>query len=134
MIATETAVRKLKSFVNGSWEERGGSPLHPITNPTTGDVIAQVPYATAEVARQCLEGHRLPDHPRLRRHFTVSTSLPSCRCGCSPSPSPAATVSFAPQFAENLLRRSSIPPAAFVRPSPLRHCLRHLRCSHPPRL
>ncbi len=48
MIATETAVRKLKFFVNGSWEERGGSSLHPITNPATGDVIAQVPYATAE--------------------------------------------------------------------------------------
>jgi malonate-semialdehyde dehydrogenase (acetylating)/methylmalonate-semialdehyde dehydrogenase len=48
MIATETAVRKLKFFVNGSWEERGGSSLHPITNPATGDVIAQVPYATAD--------------------------------------------------------------------------------------
>jgi malonate-semialdehyde dehydrogenase (acetylating)/methylmalonate-semialdehyde dehydrogenase len=48
MIATEAAVRKLKFFVNGSWEERVGSSLHPITNPATGDVIAQVPYATAE--------------------------------------------------------------------------------------
>jgi malonate-semialdehyde dehydrogenase (acetylating)/methylmalonate-semialdehyde dehydrogenase len=48
MIATETAVRKLKFFVNGTWEELGGSSLHPITNPATGDVIAQVPYATAE--------------------------------------------------------------------------------------
>ena len=48
MIATETAVRKLKFIVNGSWEERGGSSLHPITNPATGDVIAQVPYATAD--------------------------------------------------------------------------------------
>jgi malonate-semialdehyde dehydrogenase (acetylating)/methylmalonate-semialdehyde dehydrogenase len=48
MIATETAVRTLKFFVNGSWEELSGRTLHPITNPATGDVIAQVPYATAE--------------------------------------------------------------------------------------
>jgi malonate-semialdehyde dehydrogenase (acetylating)/methylmalonate-semialdehyde dehydrogenase len=48
MIATETAVRKLKFFVNGSWEELSGRALHPITNPATGDVIAQVPFATAE--------------------------------------------------------------------------------------
>src|SRR5260370_2833776 len=47
MIATETAVRQLKFFVNGSWQEARGSSLHPITNPATGEVIAQVPYATA---------------------------------------------------------------------------------------
>src|SRR6195256_3730441 len=48
MIATETAVRKLKFFVNGSWEEGHGNSLHPIPKPATGDEIAQVPYATAE--------------------------------------------------------------------------------------
>ncbi|HEV8145094.1 MAG TPA: CoA-acylating methylmalonate-semialdehyde dehydrogenase [Bryobacteraceae bacterium] len=45
MIATD--VRTLKFYVNGKWEEAAGSALHPVTNPATGDVIAQVPYATA---------------------------------------------------------------------------------------
>ncbi len=47
MMATETAVRTLKFFVNGAWESSSGQQ-HPVTNPATGEVIAQVPYATAE--------------------------------------------------------------------------------------
>src|SRR5881227_89804 len=47
MIATDTAVRKLKFFVDGAWTNSAGA-LHPVTNPATGEVIAQVPYATAE--------------------------------------------------------------------------------------
>ena len=46
MIATD--VRTLKFYVDGKWEDAAGSALHPVTNPATGDVIAQVPYATAE--------------------------------------------------------------------------------------
>jgi malonate-semialdehyde dehydrogenase (acetylating)/methylmalonate-semialdehyde dehydrogenase len=48
MIATETAVRTLKFYTNGNWEEAHGRALHPIANPATGQVIAQVPYATSE--------------------------------------------------------------------------------------
>ncbi len=48
MIASETKVRTLEFYVNGKWEPAAGSTLHPITNPATGDMIAQVPYATAE--------------------------------------------------------------------------------------
>src|SRR5712691_9553452 len=48
MMATETAVRKLKFLVNGSWEEAPERSSHPITNPASGEVIAEVPYATAE--------------------------------------------------------------------------------------
>src|SRR5437588_2172501 len=47
MIATDTAVRKLKFFVDGAWDNSAGA-MHPVTNPATGEVIAQVPYATAE--------------------------------------------------------------------------------------
>ena len=47
MIATETAVRTLKFYIDGHWEDGQVRPLHPITNPATGQVIAQVPYATA---------------------------------------------------------------------------------------
>src|SRR5262249_25100615 len=46
MIATETAVRRLNFLVNGTWGQSSDRSRHPITNPSTGDVIAQVPYAT----------------------------------------------------------------------------------------
>src|SRR5579872_2258948 len=48
MIAAETSIRELKFLVNGAWEAKPERSLHPITNPATGEVIAQVPYATAE--------------------------------------------------------------------------------------
>jgi len=47
MIASETAVRTLDFYVNGKWEAAGGSSTHPVMNPATGEVIAQVPFATA---------------------------------------------------------------------------------------
>ncbi|MGA3040252.1 MAG: CoA-acylating methylmalonate-semialdehyde dehydrogenase [Bryobacteraceae bacterium] len=48
MTATETAGRTVKFYTNGSWEDAPGRGLHPIANPATGEVIAQVPYATAD--------------------------------------------------------------------------------------
>ncbi len=58
MIATETSVRTLKFYVNGKWEDAAGDGLHPVTNPATGEVIAQVPYATAaEVERVARLAH-----------------------------------------------------------------------------
>jgi len=48
MIAAETAVRTVKFYTNGNWEEAPQRALHPITNPATGAAIAQVPYATAD--------------------------------------------------------------------------------------
>ena len=48
MTATDTAVRRLKFFVNGNWEQAADRALHPITNPATGKTIAEVPYAAAE--------------------------------------------------------------------------------------
>jgi malonate-semialdehyde dehydrogenase (acetylating)/methylmalonate-semialdehyde dehydrogenase len=48
MTATETAAHTVKFYTNGQWEDATGRDLHPITNPATGQVIAQVPYATAE--------------------------------------------------------------------------------------
>ncbi len=44
MTATDTEIRTLKFFVNGEWRD-GGADLHPVTNPSTGEVIARVPYA-----------------------------------------------------------------------------------------
>ena len=45
MIAKETAVKNVKFYVDGKWEDAAGA-LHPVYNPATGQVIAQVPYAT----------------------------------------------------------------------------------------
>src|SRR5580692_7835406 len=42
MVATET----LQFYVNGKWEDSNGAQ-HPVTNPAIGEVIANVPYATA---------------------------------------------------------------------------------------
>jgi malonate-semialdehyde dehydrogenase (acetylating)/methylmalonate-semialdehyde dehydrogenase len=47
MLATETAIETLKFFVGGKWDPAGVRPLHDITNPATGRVIARVPYAAA---------------------------------------------------------------------------------------
>ncbi|MSV27803.1 MAG: CoA-acylating methylmalonate-semialdehyde dehydrogenase [Bryobacterales bacterium] len=57
MTATETEVRTLKFFVNGEWRD-GGTELHPVTNPATGEVIARVPYAgAAEIDRAAVAAH-----------------------------------------------------------------------------
>jgi malonate-semialdehyde dehydrogenase (acetylating)/methylmalonate-semialdehyde dehydrogenase len=48
MIAPETSIRVLRFYLGGKWEEASGRALHPVRNPATGRVIAQVPYATAE--------------------------------------------------------------------------------------
>jgi malonate-semialdehyde dehydrogenase (acetylating)/methylmalonate-semialdehyde dehydrogenase len=55
MIASD--VRTLKFYVNGKWED-SASQSHPVTNPSTGEVIAHVPFATAaEVDRVVRAAH-----------------------------------------------------------------------------
>ncbi|HVP00676.1 MAG TPA: CoA-acylating methylmalonate-semialdehyde dehydrogenase [Bryobacteraceae bacterium] len=39
-------MRTLQFYVNGKWEDSAGAP-HPVMNPSVGEAIAQVPYATA---------------------------------------------------------------------------------------
>lgn len=46
MVGTET-ISKLGFLVNGKWET-AESNLHPVMNPSTGEVIAEVPYAGAD--------------------------------------------------------------------------------------
>ncbi|HUO29972.1 MAG TPA: aldehyde dehydrogenase family protein, partial [Bryobacteraceae bacterium] len=41
-------VRTVPFYTNGTWECPPGRDFHPITNPATGQVIAQVPYANAD--------------------------------------------------------------------------------------
>ena len=58
MIATETATQTVSFYINGKWEVRPNRPLMPVTNPATGDVIANVAYAdAADVDRAVQAAH-----------------------------------------------------------------------------
>ncbi|HUK16204.1 MAG TPA: aldehyde dehydrogenase family protein, partial [Bryobacteraceae bacterium] len=57
MIATETAVQTGRFYINGAWENPG-TGLHPVMNPATGKVLAEMPYATeADVDRAVRTAH-----------------------------------------------------------------------------
>jgi hypothetical protein len=42
-MTASAAVRSVKFYTNGSWDDAPGRTLHPIAKPATGQVIAQVP-------------------------------------------------------------------------------------------
>jgi len=46
MIAAESAVGTVSFYVNGAWEKPQGREMQPVTNPATGAVIAEVPFAS----------------------------------------------------------------------------------------
>ena len=58
---TESAVGLVGFYVNGAWEKPHGRGTLPVTNPATGDVLAEVPYA-----ERGGRGPRRPQ-PRTRR-------------------------------------------------------------------
>ncbi len=45
MITTDTAVGLVSFYVNGTWERPQGHTTQPVTNPATGAVLAEVPFA-----------------------------------------------------------------------------------------
>jgi len=47
VVSQEVSTRTLKNYVNGEWVEAAGAELHPVTNPATGETIAQVPFSSA---------------------------------------------------------------------------------------
>jgi len=58
MIATETKTQTLSYYVNGVWEKPAGAAQHPVTNPATGAVLAEVPFAMkADVDRAVRAAH-----------------------------------------------------------------------------
>jgi malonate-semialdehyde dehydrogenase (acetylating)/methylmalonate-semialdehyde dehydrogenase len=58
MIATETAVGTVGFYVNGNWETPQGRAMHRVMNPATGEVLAEVPFATeADVDRAVRIAH-----------------------------------------------------------------------------
>ena len=47
MIASENTVQTVSFFINGSWEKPQARALQTVTNPATGQAIADVPFANA---------------------------------------------------------------------------------------
>ena len=54
--ATDTSVQELSFYINGSWQKGRPDSLHPVMNPGTGEMIAQVPYANAAEVDTCRPG------------------------------------------------------------------------------
>jgi malonate-semialdehyde dehydrogenase (acetylating)/methylmalonate-semialdehyde dehydrogenase len=58
MITTESAVGLVGFYINGKWEKPQGRATLPVTNPATGAVLAEAPYATAaDVDRAVRSAH-----------------------------------------------------------------------------
>ena len=57
MATTEATISRVSRLVNGRWEA-GNGDLHPVTNPSTGEMIAEVSYAApADVDRAVRAAH-----------------------------------------------------------------------------
>lgn len=82
-VTTDTATTRLKNYVGGEWVDAGGAEFHDVINPATGDVIAEVPYSTANhldeavrAARQALPAWRgVSTIARARMLFTLREKL-----------------------------------------------------------
>jgi malonate-semialdehyde dehydrogenase (acetylating) / methylmalonate-semialdehyde dehydrogenase len=48
MIATDSKVGIVSFYINGAWETPRGRTMGTVTNPATGAVMAEVPYASAD--------------------------------------------------------------------------------------
>src|SRR5208282_1451537 len=58
MITTETAVGLVGFYINGAWEKPSGHKTLAITNPATGAVLTEAPYASeADVDRAVRTAH-----------------------------------------------------------------------------
>ncbi len=58
MTITETEVKTVPFYVDGKWEELSGRKMQPVTNPATGEVIAQLPHAhEADIDRVVRASH-----------------------------------------------------------------------------
>jgi malonate-semialdehyde dehydrogenase (acetylating)/methylmalonate-semialdehyde dehydrogenase len=58
MIAAESAVGTVSFYINGAWEKPQGRTMEPVTNPATGAVIAEVPFASeADIDRAVRTAH-----------------------------------------------------------------------------
>ena len=82
-MAIETATRTMQNYVGGSWTDAGASERLDVTNPATGDVLAEVPLSTAadvdsavRAAREAFPGWRAtPPLERARACFELKYRL-----------------------------------------------------------
>ena len=51
----KTKARTLKLLINGVWKDSVSSDIHPTYNPSTGEVIARVPYVPKEEVGEAVE-------------------------------------------------------------------------------
>jgi malonate-semialdehyde dehydrogenase (acetylating)/methylmalonate-semialdehyde dehydrogenase len=59
MIAQGPAVGTVSYYIDGAWEKPEGRTMQPVTNPATGETIAEVPYATeADIDRAVRSAHQ----------------------------------------------------------------------------
>src|SRR6478609_7995087 len=52
---TQTAVKTVKKYIGGQWNESTTSTTEPVYNPATGELIAQVPLSTKEDVDQAVQ-------------------------------------------------------------------------------
>lgn len=45
---------KIKHYINGAWKEEAGTKTEPLYNPSTGEVIGEVPMASPELAKEAI--------------------------------------------------------------------------------
>ena len=83
MAQTETAVRTTRNYVAGAWTDADASKRLPVTNPATGEVLAEVPLsgraevdAAVRAAREAFPGWRTtPPLERARACFALKQIL-----------------------------------------------------------
>ena len=49
------AVQEVSYYINGKWESGKAGSFHPVTNPASGEVIAEVPFADAAVVDRTVQ-------------------------------------------------------------------------------
>ena len=54
LLVPRSTVHRLRFFINGRWEDPPDRESAPVTNPASGTVIAQVPFANTEDAARAV--------------------------------------------------------------------------------
>lgn len=73
---------KLKNYVGGEWVESKSTDVRDVVNPTTGEVIAQVPYSTPDevneavrIANEAFQAWQDESPVKRARHFFILKHL-----------------------------------------------------------
>lgn len=75
-----TTLQQVKLLIDGQWVESQTREWHDITNPATQQVLAKVPFATADEVDAAIEAaHRAFQTWKLTRSARGCASCSSCR-------------------------------------------------------